>query len=175
MYAHPFLLRTESYSLERPFLGEGVSGKCRALRAFRYLHAYGRSFGSSDACRTQHRVLREDFVVDLGDEVVLTVGITAPHLPELDGIDCHGIRPDLEYTQTTEGGSGRQFPGRLLRDMSGDADFRLPSANWKSARVDCYDGRSLQQKRNRHASWSCSPPAGPNRAPGQSSCGDGRH
>src|SRR3954447_19759771 len=74
---------------EGAFLRKGVSRKSRALRTFGNFHPHRRRFRGRNSCRTQHGVLSEDFVVNLGDEVILAVRFAAPHLSELDGIDCH--------------------------------------------------------------------------------------
>src|SRR5947209_3040164 len=79
-----------AFFLERPFLGEGISGEGGALRSLGDLHTNGRRFRGSDSRGTQHGVLSEYFVVNLGDQIVLAVGIAAPHLPELNGIHGHG-------------------------------------------------------------------------------------
>src|SRR5215472_15090697 len=68
---------------ERAFLGKRVSREGCALRAFGDFHPHRRSFGRTDARRTQHGVLRKNLVIDLGDQIILPVGIAAPDLSEL--------------------------------------------------------------------------------------------
>src|SRR5215831_11627362 len=101
---------------ERAFLGEGISRQGCTLRAFGDFYPNRGGVGSGDPRRTQHGILREHFVVHLGDEIILAVSIAAPHLPELYGIDRHENFLD-EYLQTTEVGRGRQFLPWLLWDM----------------------------------------------------------
>jgi hypothetical protein len=74
----------EAASLKRAFLRKGVSRQRRALRTFGDFYTDCGRFGSGDACWTQHGVLAKDFGVDLGDQVVLAIGVTAPNLSELD-------------------------------------------------------------------------------------------
>src|ERR1019366_7293395 len=83
--------------LERAFLREGVSGQGRALRALRYFYADRGGIGGGDSSGAQHGELRKDFVVDLGDQVILTIGFAAPDLAELNGIDCHRTFPDSRW------------------------------------------------------------------------------
>src|SRR5579862_8128979 len=80
---------TTSRALERTFLSKRVARKRGALRALGDLDAHGGRVRGGDAGWPQHGVLGEDFVVNLGDEIILPVGFAAPDLPELDGIDGH--------------------------------------------------------------------------------------
>src|ERR1019366_7099518 len=107
--------------LERAFLREGVSGQGRALRALRYFYADRGGIGGGDSSGAQHGELRKDFVVDLGDQVILTIGFAAPDLAELNGIDCHRTFPDSRWVcfQTTGVRETRQFPARLPRANEG--------------------------------------------------------
>ena len=66
------------------------------MRAFDDLDAHGGSVGRGDSCGAQHRELRENFVVDLGDEIILAIRFTAPDLPELDRIYGHECFPDFD-------------------------------------------------------------------------------
>src|ERR1700735_938486 len=77
--------------LEGAFLGEGVTRQGGALRRLGDLYADRGSVGRANSSRSQHGVLRENFVVDFSDEVVLAIGIAAPNLSELNGIDRHRI------------------------------------------------------------------------------------
>src|SRR5260370_38135109 len=81
--------------LERAFLGKGIAGQGRAFRTFRDFDAHGRSIGRGDACRTKHGELAEDFVVNLGDQIILAIGVTAPDLPELNGTYGHSRFPEF--------------------------------------------------------------------------------
>src|SRR5271157_2172217 len=89
--ALPSRLAPGPWPLKRPFLGKGVAGQGCALRTLGDFHPHRGRVGSGDARRTEHGKLAEDFVVDLGDQVILTIGFAAPDLPELDGIYSHGI------------------------------------------------------------------------------------
>jgi len=77
--------------LERAFLGEGVTRQGSAQRPLADLYADRGRIGRANSSRSQHGVLRENFVVDFGDQVVLAIGIAAPDLSELNGIDRHRI------------------------------------------------------------------------------------
>src|ERR1022692_468848 len=81
-------------ALERAILGKGVAGERCTFGAFDHLDAYCRRVRGGDACRAQHRVLAEHFVVDLGDQIVLAIGVAAPDLPELDGTYGHDSFPE---------------------------------------------------------------------------------
>src|ERR1700735_2407253 len=80
--------------LKRVFLRKRVARDGRALRSFDHPDPHRGRVGGRDACRPQHGVLSEDFVVNLRDQIILAVGIAAPYLTELDGIHCHGVVPD---------------------------------------------------------------------------------
>jgi hypothetical protein len=80
--------------LERPVLGESVTRERRALRSLGYLDAHGWCIGSGNARRSQHGILRKYFVVDLGNQVILAIGVAAPDLPELDGTNRHDSFPE---------------------------------------------------------------------------------
>src|SRR5579864_6464632 len=86
---------TENWELllKRAFLGKGVSGERRSLRCFDDFYAHGGGVGCGDSGGAEHGKLAEDFVVDLGDQIILAVGIATPDLPELDRVDRHGILP----------------------------------------------------------------------------------
>src|SRR5215831_17781965 len=58
---------------ERAFLGEGISRQGCPLRAFGDFYPNRGGVGSGDPRRTQHGILREHFVVHLGDEIILAV------------------------------------------------------------------------------------------------------
>src|SRR5258708_16485636 len=75
--------------LERAFLGKGVPRQPRTLSALSHFDPHGRRIGRGDARWAQHGILTEHFAVDLSDEVILAVGVAAPHLPELDGVHSH--------------------------------------------------------------------------------------
>jgi hypothetical protein len=80
---------TDVPRLERAFLGERVTGQGGTLGTLGDLYPDGGGVGSGNSSGAEHGVLRKNFVVNLGNEVILAVGIAAPHLPELDGTDCH--------------------------------------------------------------------------------------
>jgi hypothetical protein len=84
--------------LERTFLGKSVSRKGESLGAFYGFYTnrgyvWGLSFR-----QTQDSYLAENLVVDLGDQVILAAGVLPPNLPELDGLDCHGVPPVIVKT-----------------------------------------------------------------------------
>src|SRR5579864_4694161 len=58
---------------EGAFLCEGIARERGALRGFGDLYANGGSFGGCNARGTEHRILAENFVVNLGDEIVLAI------------------------------------------------------------------------------------------------------
>src|SRR5579859_4353008 len=77
-------------SLERTFLGKGESWQGCAVSALGHFHPHCGSIGGGDFSGAQHRVLREDLAVNLGDEVVSSVVVLTPDLPLLDGLYGHG-------------------------------------------------------------------------------------
>ena len=77
------------HALERAFLREGKAGKRDAIRRLGHFHHDGGRVGRRDFGRTQRRILREHFVVDLGDEEVLASRVLAPDLSELNGFHGH--------------------------------------------------------------------------------------
>src|SRR3984885_4928409 len=90
-----------SSPLERTVLGKGVAGQSRALKSFGNFDADCGRVRRGDPSRPQHGVLREYFAVHLGDQIILAIGIAAPHLPELNRIYGHhrfseenGLSPD---------------------------------------------------------------------------------
>ena len=105
--------------LERPFLREGIAGQRGSLRILsRPLMRSGWSIGRGDACRAEHSVLRENFVIDLGHEIVLTISVTSPYLPELDGIYRHIFcLLVLNYLQTTDRLMGPSIAVVVTEDM----------------------------------------------------------
>ena len=90
-------------ALERAFLGEGIAGQGCALGSFDDLDADRGRLGSGDARGTQHGVLREHFVVNLGHEIILTVGVAAPDLPELDRVHGHNRFPGCRSSSRVPG------------------------------------------------------------------------
>jgi hypothetical protein len=69
--------------LERSILGERVSRQAPALRALRHFDSHCGSVGGGNSRRPQHGELRKHFVVHLGDQIILAIGVAAPYLPEL--------------------------------------------------------------------------------------------
>jgi len=108
--------RTGRWLSERAFLGEGIPRQGCTLRAFGDFYANRGSVGSGDPRWTQHGILREHFVVHLGDEIILAVSVAAPDLSELYGINRHEHFPN-EHLQSTEVARGRQFLPWLLSDI----------------------------------------------------------
>ena len=85
----PWIRALRRTRLERAFLGKRVPRQPRTLSALSHFDPDGRRIGRGDAGGPQHGILTEHFAVDLSDEVVLAVGVAAPHLPELDGVHSH--------------------------------------------------------------------------------------
>ena len=77
--------------LERAFLGKRVARKRSSVSRLRDLDANCGSIRSSQQSGAEHGELREDFAVDLGNEVVLAVLVVAPDLSELDRLYRHWI------------------------------------------------------------------------------------
>ena len=77
--------------LERSVLGKRISRQSPALRALGDFDADCGSVGRGDASWTQHGKLRKDFVVDLGNQIILPIRVAAPNLPELDEMRRHNI------------------------------------------------------------------------------------
>src|SRR5262249_41777161 len=74
---------------ERTFLGERKSWKGYAAGVLRHFNSDCRSIGSRYFGGPQHSILRENFVVELGDQKVLAGFVFAPDLTELNGVDRH--------------------------------------------------------------------------------------
>jgi hypothetical protein len=74
---------------ERPFLSRSKARERSACSALRNLDLNGGRVGRVHFGRTQQRVLREDFAINLGHEIILAVFVVAPDLSELDGLYCH--------------------------------------------------------------------------------------
>src|ERR1700733_4529881 len=90
-----------SSPLERTVLGKGVAGQSRALKSFGNFDADCGRVRCGNPSRPQHRILREYFAIHLGDQIILAIGVAAPHLPELDRTYGHhrfpeenGLSPD---------------------------------------------------------------------------------
>ena len=79
--------------LERAFLSEGEAGKRCPCRGLGDLDLHRGDIGGSDIGRAQKRELGENFAVELGYEIVLTAGVLAPDLSELDGFHGHEVFP----------------------------------------------------------------------------------
>jgi hypothetical protein len=84
-------------------LREGEAGERGAGGGPGDFHLDGGRVGCSHFRRTEGGVLAEDFVVDLGDEVVLAGCILAPDLSELNGFHGHWIV--LGFLIQTNGGN----------------------------------------------------------------------
>jgi endonuclease-3 len=93
--------------------------------------------------------LREDFAVHLGDKIILAVSFAAPHLTELDGIDCHGFFLSLNLIPDYSRLQGSSIPSQVTeeRQLTGRLQSRV-GADWKSTIARCYDGRTrkLQER-----------------------------
>src|SRR5215472_17761167 len=92
--------------LERALLREGESGQGHSVGRFGHLHLDGGCVGRCDLGGTQGCVLREDFVVDLGDEEVLASRVLTPDLSELNGF--HGHWFVLGFLLQSNGRRGRR-------------------------------------------------------------------
>ncbi len=77
--------------LERAVLSKSVAGKRRALWGLGHFDAHRRCIRRGDSRRPEHRILTEHLVVDLGDQIVLSIGVAAPDLPELNGTYGHNF------------------------------------------------------------------------------------
>ncbi len=121
--------------LERAFLREGVTRQGRPLWALADLDPHRWNIGRGDSSRPQYSELRKHFVVNLSDQIILAVGFAAPHLPELDGIDCHGILPDSSWITP-------RLPGPARR-VNSQRGYRGPVRTL--AVVLSVNGRSVNQ------------------------------
>jgi hypothetical protein len=99
--------------LERTFLSESVAGESGTAGILGDLYAHGGSLRSGNFGGAQNGKLREHLAVNLGDQVILTVGIVPPDLPELDGLDCHG------FLKTTEWGWRESIAGKVPKVTKG--------------------------------------------------------
>ena len=81
--------------LEGAFLREGIAREGKSVSAFDCFHADGGDIGRIGFRKAQDCDLAEDFVVDLGDEVVLIAGVLTPDLSELDRLDCQSFPPGM--------------------------------------------------------------------------------
>src|ERR1019366_7007823 len=74
---------------EHPFLREVEAGQRYTLLRLGDLRLCDGRIGRGDLGGPQHRVLRENFAVHLGDKVILAGCILAPDLSEFDALHCH--------------------------------------------------------------------------------------
>jgi hypothetical protein len=126
------LLRTR---LERAFLGKRVPRQPRTLSALSHFDPDGRRIGRGDARWPQHGILTEHFAVDLSDEVILAVGVAAPHLPELDGVYSHDSILAVEgllsaYAFNPSPSIGRPVTTSYRGTVLADCRVRLPVRVW---------------------------------------------
>ena len=73
-----------NWELERAFLSKGVARKGKSVGAFDGFYPDSGDVGRIGFRQTQDRDLAENFVVDLGDQVVLIACVLTPNLSELD-------------------------------------------------------------------------------------------
>src|SRR5229473_2898486 len=59
-----------------------------ARGAFGNLHTHRRRIGGGHLGGAQDGVLSKDLVINLGDQIILTVLVLAPDLPELNRLNC---------------------------------------------------------------------------------------
>jgi hypothetical protein len=83
---------------ERPFLGEAEAGQGYAIGQFRDLYFHDGRVGRGNLGGPQHRVLRENFAVHFGDEVILASCVVAPDLSEFDALNGHKISFSSDYS-----------------------------------------------------------------------------
>src|SRR5208282_910411 len=88
-FQSPDDLRVSTLGSERPFLGEAEAGQGHAVRRFGDLHLYHWRVRRGDLGGPQHGVLRENFAVNLRDEVILAGRVLTPDLPKLDIFHGH--------------------------------------------------------------------------------------
>jgi hypothetical protein len=105
---------------ERPFLGEAEAGQGYAIRRFDDLYLHDRRVGRGDLGGPQYRVLRENFAVYLGDEVILAGCVLAPDLSEFDALHGHKF-----FRHFSEYSPGRQ-PVNRSGVIFGDGGHRKP-------------------------------------------------
>src|SRR5262245_10904690 len=70
-------------------LGICITGQSGVLALLGHLDPERAALSSIRTGFPQHRVLREELVIELGHKIVLTVRIVAPNLAELDGFNGH--------------------------------------------------------------------------------------
>src|SRR4051794_24088086 len=73
-------------------LGEGVTRKCVSVAALLNLDTGGVTGRSRGVGAPQNSVLRENLVIQLGNKIILRVGVVPPDLPELDNFHCHAAK-----------------------------------------------------------------------------------
>ena len=83
---------------ERPFLGETEARQGKSIRRLGDLHLHSGRVRRGDLGRPQYRVLRENFAIYLGDEVILAGCILAPDLSEFDALHGHKFFPSSQTT-----------------------------------------------------------------------------
>jgi hypothetical protein len=96
--------------LKCPFLRKAESWQSHPVCRFGDLHFDHRGVGGSHFGETQHRILREHFTVNLGNQIILAGRILAPHLSEFDVLNSHEL---LSFdSQTTQTVRDRQLQNR---------------------------------------------------------------
>src|SRR6516225_7292454 len=68
------------------FLGKGITRERHAGIRTRHFDADGLSLGRAEAGRAEHRVLREQFVVNLRHQKISAARVVAPNLACLDSL-----------------------------------------------------------------------------------------
>src|SRR5258708_2695976 len=76
-------------SSKRSVLRKRKTGQGRARGAFSNLHSHRGCIGGGHLGGTQDCVLSKDLVINLGDQIILTVLVLAPNLPELNRLNRH--------------------------------------------------------------------------------------
>jgi len=74
---------------ECAFLREAEAGQGHTFSRFRNLHLHNGRVGRRDFGGPQHGVLRENFAVNFGDQVILAGCVMTPDLPELNAFHGH--------------------------------------------------------------------------------------
>ena len=83
---------------EGAFLREGEPRQRDAIGRFGDLKFHARNIGRVHLGGTQHRVLREDLAVHLGDKEIFSAFVLAPDLPEFDVLDGHKFSLNSDYS-----------------------------------------------------------------------------
>jgi len=125
--------------LERAFLGKRVSRKRGSVGGLRDFDANCGSVRSSHQSGAQYGELREDFAVELGNEVILAVVVVAPDLSELDGLYCHWIASNFVDSISDYRDASRTsialLSSRVTKGRRCETTSQPPHIRWHSANI----------------------------------------